>query len=74
MSLSITIDLPAEVRAALEAATRTEGVTESEIVERALKSYFFARRFRELRDETLAQLREAGRGDLTDDDVFRLVS
>lgn len=33
-----------------------------------------ARRFRELRDETLEHLRNTGQGDLTDEDVFRMLS
>ncbi len=74
MASSITIELPDEVRSELDAATRAEGVSASEIVGRVLKNYFFVRRFRELREETLAQMHETGQGDLTDDDVFRLVS
>lgn len=74
MSSSITVDLPDEVRSALDEATRAEGLSASEIVGRALKSYLFVRRFRELRAETLAHMRETGQGDLTDEDVFRLIS
>ncbi len=72
--MNITLDLPDEVRSALDEATRTEGVSASEIVGRALRSYLFVRRFRDLRAETLAHIRETGQGDLTDQDVFRLVS
>jgi hypothetical protein len=39
-----------------------------------LKKYLFVSRFRELRAETLEEMRKSGRGDLTDEDVFRLVS
>lgn len=74
MGLSITVDLPDEVRSALDEATRAEGVSASEIVGRALRGYLFVRRFRELRAETLGHMRETGQGDLTDEDVFRLVS
>ena len=74
MGSTIAVDLPEEVRSALDAATRAEGVSASEIIERALKKYLFVSRFRELRAETLEEMRKSGRGDLTDDDVFRLVS
>lgn len=74
MGVSITVDLPDEVRSALDEVTRAEGVSADEIVERALRSYLFVRRFRELRAETLAHMRETGQDDLTDEDVFRLVS
>lgn len=74
MGLSITLDLPDEVRSALDDATRAEGVSAGEIVERALRSYLFVRGLRELRAETLVHMRETGQGDLTDEDVFRLVS
>lgn len=74
MSSSITVDLAEDVRFALDEATRNAGVSASEIVERALKNYFFVRRFRELRAETLAHMEEIGQGDLTDEDVFRMIS
>ena len=74
MASSITIDLPDDVRSALDEASRTDGVPASEIVGRALRSYLFVRRFRELRAETLEHMRVTGQGDLTDEDVFRIVS
>lgn len=74
MAFSITVDLPDEVRPALDAATRAEGVSASEIVGEALKKYLFVRRFRELREETLEHIRKTEQGDLTDEDVFRAIS
>ena len=70
----ITLDLPDEVQADLDAASRAEGVPASQIVGQALKNYLFVRRFRELRAETLEHMRQTGQGDLTDDDVFRMIS
>jgi hypothetical protein len=46
----------------------------SEIVDRALKRHLFVRRFRELQAETMEHLRENGMGDLTDEDVFGMVT
>lgn len=74
VSLSITLELPEEVQSALNEASRAEGVSAGEIVGRALRSYLFVRKFRELRTETLLHMRETGQGNLTDEDVFRLVS
>ncbi|HYR06941.1 MAG TPA: hypothetical protein VEQ60_04215 [Longimicrobium sp.] len=74
MACSITVDLSEDVRSALDAATQAEGVSASEIVDEALKKYFFVRRFRKLREQTLEQVRRTGQGDLTDEDVFRIVS
>jgi predicted transcriptional regulator len=74
VGVSITLELPDEVRSALDEETRAEGVPAGEIVERALRSYLFARRFRKLRADTLVHLRETGQDDLTDEDVFRLIS
>jgi RNase P protein component len=70
----ITVDISDEARSALDDATRAEGVSAREIVDRALKRHLFARRFRELREETLEHMRDVGLGDLTDEDVFRMVS
>lgn len=73
MAFSITLELPDEVRPALDEATRAEGVSASEIVGEALKKYFFVRRFRELREESLDHMRNTGQGDLTDEDVFGVI-
>lgn len=72
--MTYTVDISDEARSALNEATRAEGLSESEIVDRALKRHLFARRFRELRAESLEHMRETGHGDLTDEDVFRIVS
>jgi predicted transcriptional regulator len=74
MAYSITVDLSDDVRSALDAATRAEGVSASEIVDEALKKYLFLRQFRELRAQTLEHMRNTGQGDLTDEDVFGVVS
>lgn len=74
MAFTITVDLPDEVRPALDAAARAEGVSASDIVEEALRKYFFVRHFRELRDQTLEHMRSTGQGDLTDEDVFGVIS
>jgi hypothetical protein len=74
MDSTVTVDLPDGLRSALEEACRIEGVSASEIVGRALKRYLFMRRFRKLRAETLEHMRATGQGDLTDEDVFRVVS
>jgi RNase P protein component len=58
----------------LDEATRTEGLSASEIVDRAIKRHLFVRRFRELQAETIEHLRESGMGELTDEDVFGMVS
>lgn len=70
----ITLDISDEARSALDEATRAEGLSADEIVDRLLKRHSFVRRFRELRAETLEHMRETGQGDLTDEDVFRMVS
>jgi len=54
MSQTIVIDLPEETRAALEAATREEGVSQNEVIEKALNDYLFIRRFRNLRERMMA--------------------
>ncbi len=70
MSQIITIDLPDETKAALDDPVREEGVSQEEIVEKALKDYLFIRRFRNLRERMMAQSSEP----YTDQDVFDKVS
>jgi predicted transcriptional regulator len=69
MSQPITINLPDDTKNALDAAANEEGLSESALIEKALSDYLFIRRFRNLRDRQMAQ-----RSNLTDQDVFNLVS
>ena len=69
MSQMITITLPDETRTALDDAANEEGLSENALVEKALSDYLFIRRFRNLRERLMSQ-----RNDLTDQDVFDLVS
>lgn len=70
MSERIIIDLPEETKAALDDATSEEGVSRSELIDRALKDFLFIRRFRNLRERMMAQAPET----YTDQDVFDRVS
>ena len=70
MSQTIVIDLPEETRAALEAATREEGVSQNELIEKALNDYLFIRRFRNLRERMMAQAPET----YSEQDIFNRVS
>jgi predicted transcriptional regulator len=69
MSQPITINLPDDTRKALDAAANEEGLSESALIEKALSDYLFVRRFRSLRERMMSQGK-----DLTDQDVFHLVS
>jgi metal-responsive CopG/Arc/MetJ family transcriptional regulator len=70
MSEPIMIDLSEETKTALEDAVREEGVSRSELIDRALKDYLFIRRFRSLRERMMGQVPET----YTDQDVFDRVS
>ena len=69
MSQIITISLPDETRTALDNAAIEEGLSENALVEKALSDYLFIRRFRNLREPLMSQGK-----DLTDQDIFNLVS
>jgi predicted transcriptional regulator len=69
MSQMITISLPDETRTALDDAANEEGLSENALVEKAVSDYLFIRRFRNLRERLMSQGK-----DLTDQDVFNLVS
>jgi metal-responsive CopG/Arc/MetJ family transcriptional regulator len=70
MTQTIVVDLPEETKAALDDAVREEGVSQNELIERALKDYLFIRRFRSLREQMMSQSPEG----YTDQDVFDQVS
>lgn len=70
MSTTIVVDLNDETRAALDDAAREEGLSQSELIDKALQDYLFIRRFRGLRERMMSQAGKA----FTDQDVFDLIS
>ncbi len=70
MSGTVTVDLREETKAALDDAVREEGVSQSQLIDMALKDYLFIRRFKNLREQMMAQASET----YTDQDVFNHIS
>jgi len=66
----ITISLPKEMETALAEATREEGLSQSELVQKALADFLFLRKFRSLRERLLEQSEQR----YTDQDIFEIVS
>jgi metal-responsive CopG/Arc/MetJ family transcriptional regulator len=69
---SISISLPAELKAELDRFTEAEGVSRSDLFREALREYLFVRRFRALRRELMPYAEAQGL--YTDEDVFRAFS
>lgn len=70
MSTTIVIDLKEEIKAALDEAAREEGLSQNELIDKALQDYLFVRRFRNLRERMMSQ---AGTS-FADQEVFDRVS
>jgi predicted DNA-binding protein len=73
MSEMITLTLPDEVEAQVDALSSADGVSKSELVRRAVEAYVFIRHVRSLRRDAMRQLDERGIR-LTNEDVFGMVS
>ena len=70
MKGTVTIDLPEEVESALEEATREEGLSPTELINKALADYLFIRKFKLLRERMMAE----SQAPYTDQDIFDLIS
>lgn len=70
MGTTIVIDLREETKAALDEAAREEGLSQNELIDKALQDYLFIRRFRNLRERMMSQAGKA----FTDQEVFDLIS
>jgi len=70
MSGTVTINLSEEVESALAEATREEGLSPNELVQKALADYLFIRKFKSLRERMMADSQEV----YTDQDIFDLIS
>lgn len=70
MSKTIVVDLSDETKSALDEAVREEGLSQNELIDKALQDYLFIRRFRSLRERMMSQAGKA----FTDQEVFDLIS
>jgi len=69
---AVTVSLPETLTEQLDAVSREEGTTRSEVVRDALKRYFTLREYRALRAELAIEAES--KGIVTDEDVFDRVS
>ena len=69
----ISVSLPDELVERIKAQSKKESMSASEIIRKALKSYYFHQDFTKARQQCLATLAERGEY-LTDEDIFREVS
>ncbi len=69
---TITIRLPKKLQKELNAITKTEKTSKSEIIREAIARYLTVKRFQQLRKRVLP-FAEA-QGLLTDEDVFKAIS
>lgn len=72
MRKAVTVSLPETLTEQLDAVSREEGTTRSEVVRDALKRYFTLREYRALRAELTIEAES--KGIITDEDVFDRVS
>jgi metal-responsive CopG/Arc/MetJ family transcriptional regulator len=69
---AVTVSLPEPLTEELDAVSREEGTTRSEVVRDALRRYFTLREYRALRAELTIEAES--KGIVTDEDVFDRVS
>ena len=72
MRKAVTVSLPEPLTEELDAISRAEGTSRSEVVREALKRYFALREYRALRAELIIEAE--AKGIVTDEDVFKQVS
>jgi predicted transcriptional regulator len=72
MTQSITVELPVQLKTALDEVTHREGLSTDEVVGQAIKQHLFLRQFHHLRERMSAKA--ASQGVATDQDVFDRVS
>ena len=71
MRRAVTVSLPEPLTEELDAISRAEGTSRSEVVREALKRYFALREYRALRAELVIEAE--AKGIVTDEDVFNQV-
>jgi metal-responsive CopG/Arc/MetJ family transcriptional regulator len=72
MQEAITLSLPADIKASLDAQSKIESISSNELIERAIREYLVVRRFRSLRQKMLKKADQ--QGGYEDEDIFEMVS
>ncbi len=72
MTESITVELPSDIKLALDDLARREGVRPDEVACEAIRQHLFLQQFRSLRERMAARARS--QGVVSDQDVFDRVS
>lgn len=70
MQGTITVSLPEETALALQEATREEGLSQNELIMKAVMDYLFIRKFRSLRERMQSKAQKS----YTDQAIFEIVS
>jgi len=68
----ITLSLPSDLKASLEARSQIESVSSTQLIEQAIREYLLLGRLRSLRAKMLATADQ--QGSYTDEDIFTMVS
>ncbi len=70
MNATITINLPEKINSALQEATQEEGLTEAELIGKALEDYLYIRKFRKVRERMI----QTSQSTFTDEEIFASIS
>ena len=74
MSETISVTIPDNIKAQMDAFSSENGVSADDLILEALESYLFVRRFRDLRAKMLEQVEAQKPGGYTDEEIFGEVS
>ena len=74
MSEAISIILPDELPAQVDAIARADGTSREEVIRKAVEDYVFVRRFRDARRQMIDHVGRERPDGYSDDDGFRIVS
>jgi hypothetical protein len=70
MNATITLNLPEKINFALREATQEEGLSEAELIGKALEDYLYIRKFRKVRERMISK----SQASFTDEEIFEAIS
>ncbi len=70
MNATITINLPDKINFALREATQEEGLSEAELIGKAVEDYLYIRQFRKVRERIINK----SSSNYTDEEIFEAIS
>ena len=71
---TLSVQVPEKTVAEVDAFAKAHGLSRDDFINEAIENHLFAKRFRELREQAIAEIEKHKPGGYTEEEIYRIVS